>query len=529
VIQEFYSKLSDQEKKIFYVAVAAIVLAFFDLLFLRPVTSRLKTIDEEIREKEHGIKRDLRYIAYKDKIVEEMAVFDSYYTKEVQSPTQIKAEFLQKVEKIATDSKINLKRINPSGENQKKGFVQYFAELECMGEFDDVVRFMHSIDTTNDLLKVVKINMTGKKAGSREVTATMKVVKVILDPDAVWEQSQLVEEIEKSAAGRGAPKPKKKERKASAGGSGAGSASGGGKESKKAGKASSGGSGGGASKSGKAGSSKSGSGGAGGSGGSSGKKGSGSGGGGGAGSAGGLSGSGGSGGGGGAGGSSGKKGSGSGGGGGGGAGSGSAGGSGGSGGGGGTGGAGGASGSGGSGGVGGTAGGESSGSGGAGGTGGASQGGVSGGSGGASGSGGRGDGSGGTSGGSDGSGGGSGSGDGGGGSYGDSESDFDIGRQDEYTPTKENRGGGRQRSTSQEYEANTESRPKGKNGNPIVDMPEPQGRARVMSIQTLWNGFWGIKPKKTEPINYDDVNWDEYNDQEEEESKPNVWERLLSK
>ncbi|MFA5088353.1 MAG: type 4a pilus biogenesis protein PilO, partial [Candidatus Omnitrophota bacterium] len=195
MIQKFYNKLSEQEKKIFYIAVGVGVLALFDLLFLRPVTSRLSVIDQEISEKEIGMKRDLRFLGYQDRILNEMKAYESYYAKEAQSPDQIRAEFLQQIEKLATGSKVNLTKISPSGEQERKGFIEYYADLECDGLFDNVVSFMHQVDSTKDLLKIVKMNLTGRAAGSRDVSAVMKVVKVILDPKAVWVQAELVEQL----------------------------------------------------------------------------------------------------------------------------------------------------------------------------------------------------------------------------------------------------------------------------------------------------------------------------------------------
>jgi len=195
LIQKFYSKLSDKEKKKFYFAVGAIVLALFDILFIRPFTSRLKTIDEEIVDKEDGINRDLRFLAYTDHILAEHQSFARYYPKAIQSPDQIKAEFLQQIEKLATEAKVNLTKVNPAGEKEKQGFIQYYAELECNGSLDDVAKFMHLIDTTQDLLKVVKMNITGKSAGSREIAAAMTVVKVIINEQALASMDEVLQKF----------------------------------------------------------------------------------------------------------------------------------------------------------------------------------------------------------------------------------------------------------------------------------------------------------------------------------------------
>ena len=62
-------------------------------------------------------------------------------------------------------------KLNPSEITNQKGSIQYFANLECVGRLQNVITFMHKIDTTNNLLKVVKMNMTGNKATPEEVTS----------------------------------------------------------------------------------------------------------------------------------------------------------------------------------------------------------------------------------------------------------------------------------------------------------------------------------------------------------------------
>ena len=81
MIQKFYSKLNDKERKIFYFALGAIVLSLFDALFLRPVQTRLKRIDHDISEKKNSIFRDMRILSYQEKILQERKKLIDFYPK----------------------------------------------------------------------------------------------------------------------------------------------------------------------------------------------------------------------------------------------------------------------------------------------------------------------------------------------------------------------------------------------------------------------------------------------------------------
>jgi len=202
LLQKFYAKLSEKEKKVFYVAAGFVILAVFDFLFMQPVASKIKKIDIEIKEKTDTIKRDVRILSYKDKILKEQEDFRIYDTGEEKAEEEIIAGFLKTVENLVTESKVNLIKLNPGEVKPRKGFIEYYASLECEGKWEDVVTFMHKIETTNELLKIGQVNIAGKKTGPDQVGTTMTLVKLIIDPKSIGtaqaegEDKELIPEAE---------------------------------------------------------------------------------------------------------------------------------------------------------------------------------------------------------------------------------------------------------------------------------------------------------------------------------------------
>ena len=82
MIQKFISNLSGKEKKILYVTIVFVFLAFFDRLFMGPVLEKLSNIDDEISLQEESIVRDLRFLNYKDRIIKEEEIFSIYANPE---------------------------------------------------------------------------------------------------------------------------------------------------------------------------------------------------------------------------------------------------------------------------------------------------------------------------------------------------------------------------------------------------------------------------------------------------------------
>ena len=181
MIQQFFAKLSEKEKKILFVTIFVVLLAFLDRAFFGPAISNLKSLQEDIRDKEDSMKQDLHLIAYKNRILKEKEVLHRYYAKKTLSPGEIKELFLNKIEMLATKSNVMLIKVTPSDGEQKKGFVEYSANLECSGKLKDLVGFMHAIDSSEELLRIIKFNMSVKKASSDEISSTMTVSKLIID------------------------------------------------------------------------------------------------------------------------------------------------------------------------------------------------------------------------------------------------------------------------------------------------------------------------------------------------------------
>lgn len=200
MLNDFYTKLSAQEKMFLYITLGVIVAAVFDFLFLQPVFSKLKTLDVAIVQTKDDIRRDVRYLAYKDKIFKEQEVYRAYKLDEAKTEDQIFSAFLGAVENFAREVEVNPGKLNPGDVVHKKGYAQYFANMECSGKFENIIKLIHKIDTTPNLLKVVKINIIAKKSSADEVTVSMKISKLIIDAKTVADNLDLEASAKESAA-----------------------------------------------------------------------------------------------------------------------------------------------------------------------------------------------------------------------------------------------------------------------------------------------------------------------------------------
>ncbi|VAX35341.1 hypothetical protein MNBD_UNCLBAC01-24 [hydrothermal vent metagenome] len=180
MLQKFVSKLSKQEKMVFYITLGVVLVALLDRLFLGPVLAKLKAIDAETAQQKISIEGDLKILSYKNKILQKNKVFSKYFLKDVPDDDVVNAEFLSKVERLATQSKVSLVKSNPSEKRKYKEYVEYYANLDCTGDLKDIITFMHLINSTEDLLKVNKFNMAPKRGTPNEVNVSMTIVKLMM-------------------------------------------------------------------------------------------------------------------------------------------------------------------------------------------------------------------------------------------------------------------------------------------------------------------------------------------------------------
>lgn len=181
MLLKFVSNMNEKERRIFYIAAALVTLALLDRLFLGPILNHLESLDEQIEQQKISIERDRRILAYKDKIERETEAFSEYFTQRVPDDDVVNAEFLSNIEKMATRSEVNLVKSNPSHLEKSDQVNRYFASVDCEGAFEDVLSFMHTVNSSENLLRVVEFNMTPRRGGEAgEVKASMSIVKLVV-------------------------------------------------------------------------------------------------------------------------------------------------------------------------------------------------------------------------------------------------------------------------------------------------------------------------------------------------------------
>lgn len=184
MLQKYLSKMSPREKKIFYVALVFGSAFLFDRLFMSPALKRIKATEVEIKRQEERIRQDLEFLANRDQIEKEGTHFAKYIPKKIKEKDEINTELFRTIERLAAEANVNLIKSNPGDIKEESSHIQYFASIDCSGKLNDVIGFMHLLNSTGDLFKVVQFNMSPKRGVQDEITTSMTIVKLIVKPSA---------------------------------------------------------------------------------------------------------------------------------------------------------------------------------------------------------------------------------------------------------------------------------------------------------------------------------------------------------
>ena len=184
-MQKFISKLSDNERRIFYIAVIFAFFAMFDRLLLGPFLGHLENVQVKIANEKIAIQHDLRFLGYKDRIEAESLVFSKFFSNEVKDRDVISAEFLRSMERLARDTNIDFSKSTLGDPVEYEYHLEYSMTLDCAGVLSDIITFMHKINTSDSLMKVVQFSISPKRGTENNVNISLKVIKLVTNSEMI--------------------------------------------------------------------------------------------------------------------------------------------------------------------------------------------------------------------------------------------------------------------------------------------------------------------------------------------------------
>lgn len=175
----FLSRLSKKEKAILYVCIFFVSFALLDRLIISPISSRLKELDTQIKERESRVKTSMHILAEKDAILAESAKY-SNFEKIAKSEEEEATGVLKEIEDLANKSSVYLVDLKPGGLKTNGPYKKYMVNLNCEAQMTQITEFMFNIENSRSILAIEKYQISPKSKESSVAKCTMTISKIVV-------------------------------------------------------------------------------------------------------------------------------------------------------------------------------------------------------------------------------------------------------------------------------------------------------------------------------------------------------------
>ena len=175
----FLDKLSKKEKIGVYIGAAFLLAVFLDNLVVKPVSTRVKALNMEIKTGEAQLSQYLRNLGHKDGVQKEYRKYTKY-VKKGGSDEEETAKILGEIETLARSSNLILADMKPRMPRTIGFYKEYTVEIEVEGGMNSISRFLYQLNNSTQLLRAEKVRLYPKKKGLSVIKGSILVTKILI-------------------------------------------------------------------------------------------------------------------------------------------------------------------------------------------------------------------------------------------------------------------------------------------------------------------------------------------------------------
>jgi Tfp pilus assembly protein PilO len=175
---DFFSKLSKGQRAGLIAAGVVVMAVFVDQLIISPTGAKFRGMRQKIAASEKKLSHDLRNINNKALIESEYKSYANFVKKGAASEEENVSNMLAEIEGLARTAGVNLVDIKPQASKQVDFYKEYSAEVTIEGSMEQVVVFLHKLNSSAQLLRAVKLRFGIKQKESSLVKASMLVTNI---------------------------------------------------------------------------------------------------------------------------------------------------------------------------------------------------------------------------------------------------------------------------------------------------------------------------------------------------------------
>lgn len=174
-----FPKLSQREKRLFYLTISLIAILFIYRFVIKPVVVNWKDLNEKISVSSLKLEKSRKILNLKSRIQRDYENYASS-VKMAGSEEEEMAKFLTEIESLARFSSVHISGIKPLPIKKVDFYKKYVVELEAEGDIKQVSKFIYDIQNSPQLLKIDKFSLRTKGAGTNLLKCNILVSKILI-------------------------------------------------------------------------------------------------------------------------------------------------------------------------------------------------------------------------------------------------------------------------------------------------------------------------------------------------------------
>jgi len=175
----FLNRLSKREKIILAVALVIVGIFLSDRLVIHPLVGIFRSTDQELRDLEADVKKSVRLLSQKNRLQEEFKKYASY-SVQAKSAEEEAVALLKTIEGLAGESGVNLVYVKPAAAKRGERLKEYYANLECEAQMEQLIKFFYRVESSTQLLKIKKFTLQPSAEGSTVVRCVVTISRSVV-------------------------------------------------------------------------------------------------------------------------------------------------------------------------------------------------------------------------------------------------------------------------------------------------------------------------------------------------------------
>lgn len=174
-----FLNLTSRERRFFYVIIALISFWVLSDFVVRPIVAKERGLADKIAAERLNLEKSKKLIARRQVIQRE---YDNYalLNKMTGSETKEMSKLMTAIESFKNSSSVRMLEYKPSPVKDEHFCKRYTVELEVEGDANQISRFLYEIQTSDQLLKVDKFQISTKGGATDLLKCRISASKILI-------------------------------------------------------------------------------------------------------------------------------------------------------------------------------------------------------------------------------------------------------------------------------------------------------------------------------------------------------------